>query len=39
MVKVGVNVQESGVTANDFSSPLIYTLSGDVDKEFVVEVK
>ncbi len=39
VVKVGVNTQESGVTANDFSSPLIYTLSGDVDKEIVVEVK
>ncbi|MEA1896461.1 MAG: hypothetical protein U9N53_02220 [Bacteroidota bacterium] len=40
VVKVGANVQQSGVTANDFSSPLTYILlSGDIEKEFIVAIQ
>lgn len=39
VVKLGGVVQESGITENDFSTPLNCTISGDVDTEFVVAVK
>ncbi len=37
-VKIGSVIQESGVSVNDFSSAVNYTLMGDVAKEIVVKV-
>ena len=39
VLKLGGLVQESGLTENDFSTPLNCTISGDVNTEFVVAVK